>query len=276
VAETSVTVPGVHYVIDAGTVRLSRYSYRSKVQRLPIEPISQASANQRAGRCGRIAPGVCIRLYSLEDFQSRPLYTDPEILRTNLAGVILKMATMNLGRFEDFPFITSPDLRFVKDGYRLLHEIGAMDERGNLQASGRILAKFSLEPRLAKMLLTAKDQKVLREMLMITSFLSIQDIRERPVGFQPSADKAHRSFWLGASDFLSLVNLFEEAKSRHSNTERRKFCKENFLSFIRLQEWIDLHHQLSEQVTRLGWKIEAGERKIMDLKDPFLRNFFRF
>ena len=260
VAETSVTVPGVHYVIDSGTARLSRYSHRSKIQRLPIESISKASANQRAGRCGRIAPGICIRLYSEEDFNLRVPFTEPEILRTNLAGVILKMAVMGLGKIEDFPFLTSPDPRFIKDGYRLLHELGAMkipeevEELPELLPLGRVISTFSVDPRLAKMLVTANQKKVLSELLIITSFLSIQDVRERPMNHQPEADSAHRSFWFGGSDFLSILVLWHQSMVEcQSNTERRNFCKQKFLNFMRLREWGDLYRQLCEQVEKMGW-----------------------
>jgi ATP-dependent helicase HrpA len=263
VAETSVTVPGVHYVIDAGTARLSRYSHRSKIQRLPIEPISKASANQRAGRCGRVAPGICIRLYSEEDFNLRKAFTEPEILRTNLAGVILKMAVMKLGQLEDFPFLTMPDSRFIKDGYRLLHELGAMQVLEDSLAPpqllplGRTLSKLSVDPRLAKMLVTAHEKRVLREILVISSFLSLQDIRERPMDHQAAADSAHRSFWFGGSDFLSILVLWQRAMvEQASQTERRHFCKTYFLNFMRLREWGDLYQQLREQVEKLGWTLE--------------------
>ncbi len=271
VAETSVTVPGVHYVVDSGLARLSRYSHRSKLQRLPIEPISQASANQRKGRCGRIAPGICIRLYSEEDFHTRKPFTEPEILRTNLAGVILKMAVMKLGPVEDFPFLTPPDSRFVKDGYRLLHELGAMNEEGTeILPLGKTLAKFSVDPRLAKMLTTAQQKKVLREMLVLTSFLSIPDIRERPMDHQAEADAAHKAFWVAGSDFLSILMLWVKAVLEPtSQGERRKLCQKSFLSFRRLREWLDLHQQLSEQVRALGWECEeiSSEKWTENLND---------
>ena len=180
VAETSLTVPGIHYVIDTGTVRISRYSYRSKIQRLPIEPISQSSANQRKGRCGRLSDGVCIRLYSEEDFNNRPEFTDPEIKRTNLASVILQMESLRLGHIDDFPFIDPPDNRYIKDGYRLLHELGAVDPHNQILALGRDIARLPVDPKIGRMLISAQSFNCLQEVLIIGSALSIQDPRERP------------------------------------------------------------------------------------------------
>lgn len=256
VAETSVTVPNIHYVIDTGKARLSRYSYRSKIQRLPIEAISQASANQRAGRCGRIAPGVCFRLYAEADYNSRDEYTDPEILRTNLAAVILKMELLQLGHIEKFPFLNPPDSRFVKDGYRLLHEIGAMNLDSHLLPVGRLISRFPTDPRLARMLVTAHKKKVLRETLIVVSFLSVPDVRERPLEHQQAADEAHKKFWHGASDFLTVVNLWDRTRFKSSKL-LRDFCKSNFVSFMRMREWNDIHTQLLELTRSLKWTANA-------------------
>ena len=219
VAETSLTVPGIKYVIDPGTARISRYSYRTKVQRLPIEPISQASANQRKGRCGRVSDGICIRLYSEDDFLSRPAFTDPEILRTNLASVILQMTALGLGDIAAFPFVEAPDKRNIQDGVRLLEELGALtlnDETGHykLTSLGRQLAQLPVDPRLSRMVLEAQRFGCVREVMIIASALSIQDPRERPVEKQQAADEKHRRFADKESDFLAFVNLWNWASSR--------------------------------------------------------------
>ncbi|WP_440683244.1 ATP-dependent RNA helicase HrpA [Cysteiniphilum halobium] len=267
VAETSLTVPGIRYVIDSGDVRISRYSYRTKVQHLPIEPISQASANQRAGRCGRVAEGICIRLYSEEDFLSRAAFTDPEILRTNLASVILQMETLKLGNIEKFPFLEKPDSRMVKDGYRLLHEIGALTEhtkKHHLQitAIGRQVAKFPLDPRLARMLVSGAKIGVLREILIIVSFLSIQDPRERPMQFQQKADEMHKQDHHQDSDFLGVVNLWQrfhlETKEL-SHRLTREYCKKNFLSPLRMREWREVYFQLLNLAKSFKWTISESE-----------------
>ena len=248
VAETSLTVPGIRYVIDTGLARVSRYSYRSKVQRLPIEPISQASANQRKGRCGRVAEGICYRLYSEEDFLSRELFTDAEILRTNLASVILQMHHLNLGDISEFPFVDKPDSRFIKDGVNLLQSLGAIDTNTKcLTKLGRKLARLPTDPRLARMILAAADQNCLQEVLVITSVLSIQDPRERPVEKQQQADEKHRLYAHEESDFLSFVQLwqaYETERETLSKSQLRKFCKTQFLSFMRMQEWREIHWQL--------------------------------
>lgn len=247
VAETSLTVPGIRYVIDPGMARISRYSYRSKVQRLPIEPISQASANQRKGRCGRIAEGVCFRLYDEDDFNNRSEFTDAEILRTNLAAVILQMAGLKLGKVEDFPFIDPPDSRFVRDGVRLLQELKALDQQGDLTPLGRQLSKLPVDPKLGRMLIEAAKTQCLTELLVITSALSIQDPRERPLDKQQKADEAHRQYQDKESDFISLLNLwnlYEEQRQELSNSQLRSFCQKNFLAFMRMREWRDLHRQL--------------------------------
>jgi len=248
VAETSLTVPGIRYVIDPGEARISRYSYRTKVQRLPIEPVSQASANQRQGRCGRIEAGVCLRLYSEEDFNSRPEFTDPEIKRTNLAAVVLQMLTLGLGEVEYFPFINPPDPRMVRDGYKLLEELGAVTAAGKLTAIGKRMARLPVDPRLARMVLAAGDQACLAEILVITSALTVQDPRERPADKQQQADQMHARFRHPRSDFMAWLNLwqyYEEQRQALTQNQLRKLCKREFLSFMRMREWRDIHAQLS-------------------------------
>ncbi|MFT5603225.1 MAG: ATP-dependent helicase HrpA, partial [Paracoccaceae bacterium] len=257
VAETSLTVPGIHYVIDTGTARISRYSYRSKVQRLPVEPISKASANQRAGRCGRVAPGVCIRLYSEVDFETRPDFTEPEIQRTNLASVILKMLNLGLGDIDEFPFIDLPDSGFINDGYKLLAELGAVQKR-SLTSLGRTLVRLPVDPRMARILQEAQGLACLNEALIIVSALSIQDPRERPADKQQVADEKHRHFYHKESDFLGFVNLWnyvEEQRQELSNSQFRKLCQREFLSFTRVQEWRELHWQLKLVCKQNQWSL---------------------
>lgn len=263
VAETSLTVPGIKYVIDPGTARISRYSYRTKVQRLPIEPISQASANQRKGRCGRTEEGICIRLYSEEDFLSRPEFTDPEILRTNLASVILQMTALGLGDIEAFPFVEAPDKRNIQDGVRLLEELGAIndqikDPKKRLTESGKQLARLPIDPRLARMVLEASKLGCLKEVMIITSALSIQDPRERPSDKQQSADDKHRRFNHEDSDFLTLVNLWhyigQQQKALTSNQFRRQ-CKLDYLNYLRVREWQDVYTQLHQSTREMGFKL---------------------
>ena len=208
VAETSLTVPGIRYVVDPGNARISRFSRRLKVQRLPIEPVSQASAAQRAGRSGRLAPGVCIRLYSEEDFAARPRYTDPEILRTNLASVILQMAALQLGEVENFPFLDPPDRRSVRDGVQLLQELGAFDTDGAITALGRRLARLPVDPRLGRMILQADTEGCVREVLVLAAALSIPDPRERPTDREEAARQKHARFADENSDFMSYLNLW--------------------------------------------------------------------
>lgn len=258
VAETSVTVPGIRAVIDTGLARISRFSPRSKLQRLPIEPISQASAKQRAGRCGRIAPGVCIRLYTQEDLEARPAFTEPEILRTNLAAVILKMKALGLAEIEHFPFMDPPDRRQIRAGIKLLQELKALDEKGELTEIGRLLCQFPIDPRLARVLVEAKQENCLTELLIIVSALSIQDPRERPADQAEAADAKHAKWRDDKSDFLSLLKLwhdFTEQQARLSKTKLRRFCHEHFLSYLRMREWQDLHAQLREIVVGLGWRL---------------------
>lgn len=248
VAETSLTVPGIRYVIDSGTARISRYSYRAKVQRLPIEAVSQASANQRKGRCGRVEPGICVRLYSEEDFLGRPEFTDPEILRTNLAAVILQMLHLRLGEIGDFPFIEPPDGKAVSDGFTLLQELSAVNREGQLTPLGRQLARLPVDPRLGRMVLEGAHQGSLDEVLLITSALSVQDPRERPMERQQAADQAHAQWKDVDSDFAALVNLwrgFEEQRQALGSNALRTWCRKNFLNYMRLREWRDAHRQLT-------------------------------
>lgn len=262
IAETSLTVPGIRYVVDTGLARISRYSTRTKVQRLPIEPISQASANQRSGRCGRVAEGVAIRLYAEEDFASRPRYTDPEILRTNLASVILQMALLKLGAIEDFPFVDPPEPRAIRDGIALLHELGAL-EKGTaalpkLTAIGRDLARIPVDPRLARMLIQARQLACLDEVLVIVAALSIQDIRERPLDHQARVDQLHARFKVTGSDFLSYLSLWkyiQEKRKELSGNQFRKMMKAEFLHYMRSREWEDLVRQLRDVLHDLGWRV---------------------
>ncbi|MGR8980856.1 MAG: ATP-dependent RNA helicase HrpA [Gammaproteobacteria bacterium] len=251
VAETSLTVPGIRCVIDTGHARISRYSHRSKIQRLPIERISQASANQRSGRCGRVAEGICIRLYSHDDFLARPVFTEPEIMRTNLSAVILQMTALNLGDIEDFPFIEPPDDKMIRDGKTVLHEVNALDKQGKLTEIGKQLAKFPTDPKLARMLLAAEKQHCLTEVAIIVSALSIQDPREKPADKLQQAEARHAAFRQEDSDFLTLLtiwNEFEEQKKHLSNNKLRKYCAENFLSYLRMREWFDIHAQIMQVV----------------------------
>jgi ATP-dependent helicase HrpA len=263
VAETSLTVPGIRYVIDPGTARISRYSYRTKVQRLPIEPISQASANQRQGRCGRVAAGICIRLYDELDFNNRPEFTDPEILRTNLASVILQMLAIGLGDIEGFPFIQPPDPRYIRDGFLLLEELQSVQKnKGKLQLTplGRQLASIPVDPRLARMVLQANEYGCLHEVLVITSGLSIQDPRERPMDKKQAADECHRRFNDKDSDFMGWVNLWDHIKTEQkalSAGQFRKRCKQEFLAYLRVREWQDLYAQLRQAVHDLKWKLNS-------------------
>lgn len=261
VAETSITVPGIRYVIDTGTARISRYSLRTKVQRLPIEPISQASANQRQGRCGRVSNGICYRLYSEEDFLSRPEFTDAEILRTNLAAVVLQMLQLRMGRIEDFPFVDKPDKRLINDGYKLLEELKAVSAKGRITDLGKQFHTLAVDPKFARMILEAGRLGCLDEVLIIVSALTIQDPRERPAEKQQAADEKHRRFWHEQSDFMAFValwNYVEQQRQDLSQNQFRKLCKSEFLNFLRLKEWRELHHQLKLQVKKLGLKINSA------------------
>jgi ATP-dependent helicase HrpA len=255
VAETSLTVPGIRYVIDPGTARISRYSHRTKVQRLPIEPVSQASARQRSGRCGRLGPGIAIRLYTEDDFEARPEFTDPEILRTNLASVLLQMSALDLGEVEEFPFVDPPDRRAVADGLALLEELHALDEHGKLTPTGRSLAALPLDPRMARMVVEANERGVLDEVLVIAAGLTIQDPRERPTEHQQAADQLHARFADENSDFLALLNLWRyltEQQEALSGNQFRRTVKREFLHYLRIREWQDLHGQLRGTARRLG------------------------
>src|SRR6266496_2087518 len=246
VAETSLTVPGITYVIDPGTARISRYSHRLKVQRLPIEPVSQASANQRKGRCGRTSDGICIRLYDEADFLGRPEFTDPEILRTNLASVILQMTALGLGDLAAFPFIDPPDRRAVNDGVQLLQELGALEGDGRLTPLGRKLAQLPVDPRLARMVLEADRNGCVREVMVIAAALSIQDPRERPAERQQAADDKHARFADKDSDFVAYLNLWNylgERQKALSSNQFRKLCRTEFLNYLRVREWQDLVSQ---------------------------------
>ncbi|HHH44627.1 MAG TPA: ATP-dependent RNA helicase HrpA, partial [Gammaproteobacteria bacterium] len=255
VAETSLTVPGIHYVVDTGLARISRYSYRTKVQRLPVEAVSQASANQRAGRCGRVAAGICIRLYSEDDYQSRAEFTEPEIQRTNLAAVILGMTVLGLGDIETFPFIDPPDRRLIRDGYKLLYELGAVDEQQKLTSMGRNIARLSVDPRLARMVLAASELNCLSEVLVIVAALETIDPRERPLDRAQAADEKHALFKDDRSDFMAFLNLwsaYREQAGHLSQNKLRNWCRTHFLSFMRMREWVDVHRQLQAQVRDMG------------------------
>ncbi|MGD7508324.1 ATP-dependent RNA helicase HrpA, partial [Ralstonia pseudosolanacearum] len=263
VAETSLTVPGIRYVVDTGLARVKRYSYRNKVEQLQIEPVSQAAANQRAGRCGRVADGVCIRLYEEADFIARPRFTDPEILRSSLAAVILRMKALRLTDVEQFPFIEPPLGRAIADGYQLLQELGAVDDENALTPLGKQVARLPLDPRVARMILAGRDHQCLREMLIIASALSVQDPRDRPQELQQQADQAHRQFADEKSEFLGWVKLwkwFEEAVAhKKSNKQLQDQCRAHFLSHLRLREWRDVHSQLHTTVAEQGWKLNESE-----------------
>lgn len=264
VAETSLTVPGIRYVVDAGEARISRYNARSKVQRLPIEAISQASANQRSGRCGRVAEGVAIRLYSEQDFLGRDRFTDPEIQRANLASVILQMKALGLGAVEDFPFLDPPDSRQIRDGYETLRELGATDDRGELTQVGQRLSKMPIDPRLGRMITAAEHEGCLEEALIVAAALSVQDPRERPMELADKADAAHLEFRNEESDFLAILGLwsFVREQERHlSHSKFRKMCKERFLSFVRLREWEDIHKQLRSLVLEMGIRDSSAPDK---------------
>ena len=249
VAESSLTVPGIHYVVDTGTARISRYAPQSKVQRLPIEAISRASADQRKGRCGRIAPGVCIRLYAEDDFQNREAYTSPEILRTNLASVILQTKSLALGDLADFPLLDAPSPASIRAGERSLFELGAIDEAGKLTPIGKTLSKWPVDPGIARMILAADEEQCLEEILIIAAALEIRDPRERPVEKQFAADTAHQKFADERSDFMSYLKLWDFAREQEEKLSRGQFqkaCHQNFLSSLRLREWSDLARQLRQ------------------------------
>ncbi|OTQ74173.1 ATP-dependent RNA helicase HrpA [Gilliamella sp. N-G2] len=263
VAETSLTVPGIKYVIDPGLARISRYSYRTKVQRLPIEPISQASANQRKGRCGRTSDGICIRLYDEQDFLSRPEFTEPEILRTNLASVILQMTSLGLGDIAAFPFVESPDSRYIRDGIRLLEELGAIYTKHHhyhLTDIGRILSQLPIDPRLARMLVEARQLGCIKEVMIITAALSIQDPRERPFDKQQASDEKHRRFADKESDFISFINLWNYIANQQtelSGNQFRRLCQKEYLNYLRIREWQDVYTQIRQTIKQLAFPINS-------------------
>jgi ATP-dependent helicase HrpA len=260
VAETSLTVPRIRYVIDTGTARVKRYSQRSQLERLHVEPISQAAADQRKGRCGRVGPGVCYRLYDEADFAGRAAFTDPELLRSSLANVILRMLALQLGEVDEFPFLEAPDPRVIADGFRRLTEISAIDDTRKLTAIGRTLARLPIDVQLARMLVEGEKLHSLRELLTIVSFLSIQDPRERPGDMRQQADAAHAVFADPKSDFVGVLNLwraYHDAHEELTQSKLRDWCSRHFLSFMRMREWRELHRQLLLVVQELGWKLDA-------------------
>ena len=274
VAETSLTVPRIRYVIDPGYARVKRYSPRQKLDRLHIEPVSQASANQRKGRCGRIAEGICYRLYSEADFQSRAEFTDPEIRRSSLAGVILRMLQLGLGKIEDFPFLEPPDERAVADGWQQLAELGAIDKDRKLTAIGRQMARLPVDVKLARMLVAAQQHRCLREMIVIASFLGIQDPRERPPEAREAADNAHAKFADTRSEFLGIVKLWDAYRQAHEDltqSKLRDWCERHFLGFLRMREWRELHRQLLLLCEELGWSLEAPDTGNPETESPALR-----
>ena len=270
VAETSLTVPGIQFVVDAGTARVKRYSYRNKVEQLQIEAVSQAAANQRAGRCGRVSNGTCIRLYAEKDYLERPRFTDPEIMRSSLAGVILRMKSLGLGLVEDFPFLEAPPKRAVADGYQLLAELGAVDDQNELTATGRELAKLPLDPRVGRMILEARTRDALTEVLIIASAMSVQDVRDRPLEAQQAADAAHKKFDDEKSEFIGDLKLWKwleaarvghtDGSSEHKLSHRKQeaLLRDNFISPRRVREWRDIHSQLHTVVAEHGWRLNGA------------------
>ncbi len=266
VAETSLTVPGIRYVIDAGTARMKRYSFRSKVEQLLVEPISQSSANQRAGRCGRVANGICIRLYDQKDFDGRPRFTDPEILRSSLAGVILRMKSLHLGGVEEFPFLERPSGRAIADGYQLLTELGAVDEANELTPMGTELARLPLDPRVGRMILEARTRSALEEVLVIAAALSVQDVRDRPMEAQTQADQAHVKFDDEKSEFSGYLKLWKwindgkggEGQHKLSNRQYEQLLRQNFVNIRRVREWRDIHSQLHTVVAEHKWRLNTA------------------
>ncbi|QHI69669.1 ATP-dependent RNA helicase HrpA [Tichowtungia aerotolerans] len=269
VAETSITIPGIHYVIDSGQVRLSRYNPRTQVQRLQVEQVSQAAARQRRGRCGRITDGICIYLYDEETLENSAAFTDPEIRRTSLAGVILQMDLLRLPSIDEFPFIDPPQSSLINEGYKALFDIGAIDEKRRLTPMGRDIASFPVDPHLARMILQAHKEGALNEVLTLVAFLSIQDVRERPAEKADAADLAHKQWADPTSDFITIINLWNflqnEKASGTSNTRLRRLCQKNFINFRRIQEWINLRRELNQSIKDLGWKYTASENVHADL-----------
>jgi len=274
VAETSLTVPGIRYVIDSGLARVKRYSFRNKVEQLQIEPISQAAANQRAGRCGRVANGICIRLYDEKEFNARPRFTDPEILRSSLAGVILRMKSLHLGLVDDFPFIEPPLRKAIADGYQLLNELGAVDDANEITPLGQTLARLPLDPRVGRMILEARDRQALAEVLVIAASLSVQDVRDRPIEHQQAADEKHKKFDDEKSEFMGTLKLWkwlDESRGGHGHhapgqpeqhkLSHRKYealLRENFINPRRVREWKDVYSQLHTVVTEHQWRLNGS------------------
>ncbi len=276
VAETSLTVPGIKYVIDTGLARISRYSWRSKIQRLPIEKISQASADQRKGRCGRVSEGICYRLYSEEDFVQRKAFTEPEIQRTNLAAVILNMEQLKLGHVEDFPFVEPPDHKLISDGYKLLFELGAINKKHKITHTGSLLSQLPIDPKLGRVLIEAKQEGCLSDALIVVSALAVQDPRERPIDRQQAADEAHKKFADHRSDFISWINIwnqYHEARQQLSSNKLRKWCKNHFLSWLRMREWLDTHKQISQMLKQLDFKFSNQELDYNALHRSLLTGF---
>ena len=277
VAETSLTVPGIRYVVDAGLARMNRYSVRSRIQRLPIEPISQAAANQRAGRCGRISEGICVRLYSESDYLSRDEFTEPEILRVNLASVILQLAYLKIGSIEDFPFVNRPEFKNINEGKKLLLELGAINENGGITETGKTILKIPVDPRLGKMILQANCESCVSELLVIISFLSIRDPRERPFDQQQKADSSHARFHDDQSDFMSILKLWnyiQNNSAKLSHNKFRKQCQKEFLSFMRIREWKDIFQQIKAQVLEVGFKINSTEASYDAIHRSILSGIF--
>ncbi len=278
VAETSLTVPGIRYVIDAGTARVKRYSFRSKVEQLLVEPISQAAANQRAGRCGRVANGICVRLYDEKDFTGRPRFTDPEILRSSLAGVILRMKSLHLGSVEDFPFIEAPSRRAIADGYQLLNELGAVDDANELTPTGEQLARLPLDPRVGRMILEARERGALDEVLIIASALSVQDVRDRPMEMQTQADQQHAKFDDEKSEFSGYLKLWKwihdarggEGTHKLSNRQYEQLLRQNFINIRRVREWRDIHSQLHTVVAEHKWRLNTQPASYEELHKSML------
>ena len=266
VAETSLTVPGIQFVVDAGTARVKRYSYRNKVEQLLVEPVSQAAAHQRAGRCGRVSDGICIRLYDEKGFNERPKFSDPEIMRSSLAGVILRMKSLNLGTVEDFPFLEPPPRRAIADGYQLLAELGAVDDLNELTAIGRELSKLPLDPRVGRMILEARDRQALTEVLIIASAFSVQNVRDRPIENAPAADAAHKKFDDERSEFLGDLKLWKwledsrggQGEHKVSVRKQEQLLRDNFISPRRVREWRDIHSQLHTVVAEHGWRLNGA------------------
>jgi len=278
VAETSVTIPGIRYVIDTGLARISRYNPRTRTLNLPVAPVSRSSADQRKGRCGRVQNGVCIRLFSEEDYESRPLYTPPEILRSNLAEVILRMLALNIGDPSTFPFIDPPDGKSIRDGFEILKELGAIkhNERGQgfeLTEQGRLMARMPIDPRISRMLLEAADENCLEEVAVIASALSIQDPREWPADRLEEARRTHGAFNHPASDFMTLLNLWDRYHETWSSFKTqgrmRKFCREHFLSYRRMREWVDLHGQIREILSEIGLLNRGAGKRVSDYRSLY-------